>query len=41
MKAFLRAYWPYVVVPIAIVAAIVVVLAWLGEEPAGPFHYNH
>ncbi len=41
MKAFLRAYWAYIVVPLLIVAAVVVALTVLSDDPAGRFYYNH
>ena len=41
MKAFLRSYWAYIVVPLVIVAAVVLALAVLSDDPAGAFYYNH
>lgn len=40
MKRFLAEYWPYVVVPIAVVAVVVIVLAFLNDDPSGAYHYN-
>ena len=40
MKQFLREYWLYIVIPVAIVIVGIVVLALTSEGPSGPFHYN-
>jgi hypothetical protein len=40
MKDFLREYWLYIVIPVAIVVAGIVVLAVTSEGPGGEFNYN-
>lgn len=40
MKQFLREYWLYIVIPVAIVVAGIVVLALTSEGPSGFTHYN-
>jgi hypothetical protein len=41
MKAFLREYWLWIVIPIAIVlCALLVAVFLLGGEESSPFQYN-
>jgi hypothetical protein len=40
MKQFLREYWLYIVVPVAIVIIGIVVLAITSDGPSGNFQYN-
>ena len=41
MKEFLKEYWLWIVVPIALVIALLAVVVFLaGDEGASPFQYN-
>jgi uncharacterized protein DUF5989 len=41
MKEFIKEYWLWIVVPIALVVALIAVLVFLsGGESASPFQYN-
>lgn len=42
MKKFLSEYWPWMVVPLAIVLLLILALMYLasGEDGASPFQYN-
>ena len=41
MRAFLREFWLWIAVPIALVIALLLVLVFLGgDEGASPFVYN-
>jgi|JI102314A1RNA_FD_contig_31_5448852_length_253_multi_3_in_0_out_0_2 hypothetical protein len=38
---FLRRHWVWIVAPIFVVAAAVLLVAWLGQEPeVAPFDYS-
>ncbi len=39
MKHFWNDFWPYIVLPIALVVIGIMVLALIGDEPASPFVY--
>ena len=39
MKRFLRDYWLYVAVPVALVLIAVAVVALTSDDPATPFKY--
>lgn len=41
MKAFLREYWPWIVVPLVLVLGLLALLVFLGgDEGASPFQYD-
>lgn len=39
MKQFLREYWLYIAVPLAIVIVAIAIVALTGGDPAGRFQY--
>lgn len=41
MRDFLRTYWAFLVIPVLVAVAIVVLLALTGDDPASPIYYNH